>query len=235
MKKSLKRYFITGLLIVVPLSLTIYVFTLVVRLMDSFLLLLPPQYRPEAYLPFTVPGLGLVITVLAIFLIGVVGANFFGRKLVGIGEAILERIPILRAIYKASKQFLETFFAKDGDGFRRVILFEYPRKGLYTLAFVTGKCRGELGKNVPEDALNIFVPTTPNPTSGFYLMVPEKDVTPLSLSVEDAFKVIMTAGMVIPEMPGGVTEEPFPDDVAAEADVEAGAEADGGSKKKEAG
>lgn len=221
MRKNIKRYFMTGLVIVVPMSLTIYVFTLVVRLMDSFLLLLPERLRPEAYLPFTVPGIGLLLTVITIFLIGVVGANFFGRKLLRIGESVLDRIPVLRAIYKASKQFLETFFAKDGDGFRRVVMLEYPRKGLYSLAFVTGKTRGELGLKVLEDTLNIFIPTTPNPTSGFYILVPEKDVIPLKMGVEDAFKVIMTGGMVVPEMPDGVTEAALPVEVDGDVKGEA--------------
>ncbi len=198
MKKSLKSYFITGLLVVVPLYITAYVFILIVGFMDSIVKVLPQSLRPDTYLPFHIPGIGIIFTLLAIFFIGVLATNLLGRKLVEIGERILTRIPVLRAVYKATKQFMETFFAGDHDGFRKVVLVEYPRKGLYSIGFVTGRTRGEVQDKTVNDTINIFVPTTPNPTSGYYIVASEREVIPLDMSVEDAFKLIMTGGMVIP-------------------------------------
>jgi len=200
MKKGLKGYFLTGLLIVVPLYITFYVLRLIVNAMDKVLLYLPEQYRPDAFLPFHIPGIGLAITIVVIFIIGLLAQNFFGRKLVAIGEYFMAKIPVLRAVYKGSKQFVDTFFVQDSDeGFSTVIMLEYPRKGIYGLGFVTGKAKGELQSRTGVTTINVFIPTTPNPTSGFYLIVPEQDVIVLDMTVEDAFKVIMTGGMVVPD------------------------------------
>jgi uncharacterized membrane protein len=206
MRKSIKRYFITGLLLVVPLYISVYVFILIVTFMDSLFDFLPLSLRPETYLetylPFHIPGAGLLagllFTLAGIFVVGLLAANLFGRKLVNIGESILARIPFLSSIYKATKQFMETFFVKEREGFRRVVLLEYPRKGLYSIGFVTGKTKGEIQASTNEETINLFIPTTPNPTSGYYIAIPEKDIIPLSMSVEDAFKVVMTGGMVVP-------------------------------------
>jgi uncharacterized membrane protein len=206
MRKSIKRYFITGLLIVVPLYISVYVFILIVSFMDSLFDFLPAPLRPETYLPFHIPGTGLLITLVGIFVVGVLAANLLGRKLVAIGERILARIPFLSAVYKATKQFMETFFAKEREGFRRVVLLEYPRKGLYSIGFVTGRTKGEIQTRTSEDTINLFIPTTPNPTSGYYIAIPEKDIIPLTMTVEDAFKVVMTGGMVVPHE-GPSTEE----------------------------
>lgn len=198
MRKSIKRYFITGLLVVVPLYISVYVFILIVGFMDSLLDFLPPSFRPETYLPFHVPGMGIVVTLVGIFVVGLLAANLLGRKLVDIGEKILAKIPFLWTVYKGTKQFLETFFARQREGFRRVVLIEYPRRGLYSIGFVTGKTMGEIQTRTEDKMLNLFIPTTPNPTSGYYIAIPEKDIIPLTMTVEDAFKVIMTAGMVVP-------------------------------------
>lgn len=198
MRKSIRRYFITGLLVVVPLYLSVYVFLLIVGFMDSLLDFLPPSFRPETYLPFHVPGMGIVATLVGIFVVGLLAANLLGRKLVDIGEKILAKIPFLWTVYKGTKQFMETFFARQREGFRRVVLIEYPRRGLYSIGFVTGKTMGEIQAKTEDKMLNLFIPTTPNPTSGYYIVIPEKDIIPLSMTVEDAFKIIMTAGMVVP-------------------------------------
>ena len=198
MRKSIRRYFITGLLVVVPLSLSVYVFLLIVGFMDSLLNFLPPSFRPETYLPFHVPGMGIVATLVGIFVVGLLAANLLGRKLVDIGEKILAKIPFLWTVYKGTKQFMETFFARQREGFRRVVLIEYPRRGLYSIGFVTGKTMGEIQAKTEDKMLNLFIPTTPNPTSGYYIVIPEKDIIPLTMTVEDAFKIIMTAGMVVP-------------------------------------
>ncbi len=199
MKSYFKKYFIAGLLVVVPLYISVYVVYLLVNAMDSVFYILPEEIRPHTYMPFHIPGLGILVTVVGIFLVGVVVTNFLGRKLVEVGEGILARIPFMRTIYNVTKQFLTTFFSKDSHGFNRVVLLEYPRKGMYSIGFVTSKTRGEIQQRTEKNTVNVFIPTTPNPTSGFYFAVPEDDVIPLDMSVEDAFKVIMSGGIVVPE------------------------------------
>ena len=208
----LKKYFLTGLLVLIPISLSIYILKIVSTTADRFVGLLPPRYNPGTYLPFHIPGLGFIITLIVIFLVGLVTANFVGRKLVdGIG-LLFSRIPLVRSIYTGAKEIVQTFILDRSSQFRQVVLVEYPRKGTYCIAFVTGSPKGELASKVGGDLLNLFVPTTPNPTSGFYLLVPEKDLTPLDITVEQAFKLVMSAGLVAPEegAPDDVPEEPPP-------------------------
>ena len=202
MRKGIKRYFVTGLLVIVPLYISFYILMLVAGFVDSLIYMLPDPLNPASYLPFKIPGFGIAVTVLVTFLAGVVATNFLGKKLVEVGEAILSWIPIIRTVYKGSKQFMETFFTKEGEGFRRVVLVEFPRKGLYSVGFVTSKARGEIQTKTKEVTINVFIPTTPNPTSGFYVAVPEDQLVSLEMSVEDAFKVIMSGGMVVPERSG---------------------------------
>jgi uncharacterized membrane protein len=194
-----KKYFITGLLVVVPLYITVYVLAFIVRLMDRVFNILPPILRPETYLPFRIPGLGIILTVIAITIVGVLAQNFVGRWLVRIGDKFFKKIPFLGIIYNATKQFMETFFKEGHQGFERVVLFEFPRKGIYSMGFVTGETKGELNSKTDGETISIFLPTTPNPTSGYYIMVPKKDIIELDMHVEDAFKVIMTGGIVVPE------------------------------------
>lgn len=197
-KKGLKGYFITGLLVVVPLYITVYVLTLIVGFMDSAVNVLPRFLRPDTYLPFHFPGQGIVFTLLGILVIGVLTTNLLGQKLLGLTDRLVYRVPIVSIIYKSTKQLMETFFAKDHEGFRRVVLVEFPRKGVYSMGFVTGKAKGELADKAGEDTLSIFMPTTPNPTSGYYIVVRKEDVIPLGMTVEDAFKVLMSGGMIVP-------------------------------------
>jgi len=197
--KELKKYFFTGLLVVVPLYITVYIFAVIVTAMDNVLNFLPWFLNPRNLMPFNLPGMGVFFTIFGVLVVGLITQNFFGKKLVEFGEAMLARIPFLRIIYNASKQFLETFLSWHKDEYSNVVIVQYPRKGLYTLGFVTGNTRGELRERVSAPTKSIFIPTTPNPTSGFYLMVPEADLIPLDMNVEDAFKVIMTGGIVMPD------------------------------------
>ncbi|MDH4226519.1 MAG: DUF502 domain-containing protein [Deltaproteobacteria bacterium] len=197
-RKLIRDYFVTGLLIVIPFYLAVYVLSLIVGAMDSLLNYLPEASRPETYLGFKIPGLGVIFTVVLIFGVGLVAKNFLGNKLVGLSEWIIERMPIMNSIYKGSKQFLETFFSKESTGFQKVVLVEYPRKGMYGMGFVTGKAKGEVQYKTKEDTVNVFIPTTPNPTSGFYFAVPEREIIELDMSVEDAFKLVISGGMVVP-------------------------------------
>ncbi len=195
-RHRIRRYFLTGLLVIVPLGLTYYVVAAIVGTMDRMIAVLPPRFHPNTYLPFPVPGLGVIFTLLIILVTGFLGANLLGRRIVRAYERVLERIPVVRTLYAAVKQLLEQLVAEDSDRFRRVVLVEYPRKGIYSLAFVTGESRGELRDRTGGDTINVFVPTTPNPTSGYYLLVPNEDTIPLELGVEQAFKLVMSAGIV---------------------------------------
>jgi len=180
----------------VPLGITYYVVSAIVRFMDQTLAILPPRFHPDTYLPFRLPGLCVILTILIIQVVGMLGANLFGRSIVGAYEQVLDKIPGVRWLYLAIKQLLEQMISDDSRRFRRVVLVEYPRRGIYSLAFVTGVSRGEVQEKTAERVINVFLPTTPNPTSGFYLLVPEQDTVPLDIPVDDAFKLIMSAGIV---------------------------------------
>ncbi|MBI5971269.1 MAG: DUF502 domain-containing protein, partial [Deltaproteobacteria bacterium] len=202
MTKGIRGCFITGLLVVVPLYITIYVLSLIVGFMDNVLGLLPGLVHPDTYLPFHIPGLGVIFTVGVIFLVGLLTKNIFGRALVVLGERLISKIPLLRMVYNATKQFLETFFSEEHEGFKHVVLVEFPRSGVYSVGFQTGRPKGSLKDKTGGDSVSVFVPTTPNPTTGFYMIVKESEVISIDLSVEDAFKIIMTAGMVMPDKTG---------------------------------
>ena len=194
----LKKYFLTGLLVFIPISLSIYILKIVSTTADRLVGLLPLRYDPSTYLPFHIPGLGFIVTLIVIFLVGLVTANFVGRKLVdGIG-LLFSRIPLVRTVYTGAKEIVQTFILDRPSQFRQVVLVEYPRKGTYCIAFVTGSPSGELASKVGADFVNVFVPTTPNPTSGFYILVSREEIIPLNITVEDAFKLIMSAGMSMP-------------------------------------
>jgi uncharacterized membrane protein len=176
--------------------------------MDRILGVLPSRFHPDTYLPFPIPGLGVIFTLAIIQLVGLLSANLLGRRVVKTYEKILDRIPVVRGVYLAVKQLLEQILSPNSDRFRRAVLVEYPRRGIYSIGFVTGLGAGTLQENTPEKVLNIFVPTTPNPTSGYYLLVPEDQAKPLDLTVEQAFKLIVSAGMV--GMNEGGTDGPPP-------------------------
>ncbi len=192
----MKRYLIAGLLIWVPLIITVLVIRVLVDLMDNSLLLLPPEWRPDALLGMHIPGLGVVLTLLIVFLTGMILANFVGRKLVEAWDSILARIPFVRTIHSAVKQVMETLFSPNGRSFRKVLLIEYPRKGVWTLAFQTGEPEGEIRDKAGCDVVTVFVPTTPNPTSGFVIIVPRSEVIEMDMPVEEGLKIIMSLGVV---------------------------------------
>jgi len=194
----LRRYFVAGLLVWLPLVATYVVLSFSIRLIDRSLLLLPPSLRPENLIGFKIPGLGVILTLLLVMLTGLVVANFFGRRIVGAWESILARIPLVRTVYGAVKQITASLFADASQSFREVVLVEYPRRGLWMLAFVTGDTPKQFQKVVGEDLINIYVPTTPNPTSGFYIMVPPSDIKRLDVPVEVGLKMILSAGVVNP-------------------------------------
>ena len=194
----LRRYLITGLLVWLPIGGTVLVVKLLVDLMDQTLVVLPEAYSPDHLLGFHVPGLGVVLSILVVLITGVIMAHFFGQQLLAAWEAILNRIPLVRSIYSSVKQLSETLLSSGGQSFRKVLLIEYPRKGLWTLAFQTGTEVGEAQLKTGEEVINVYVPTTPNPTSGFFLMVPRRDVVELEMNVDEGLKMIISMGVVVP-------------------------------------
>lgn len=198
-KQKIKTNFMAGLLVVVPIGLTVGVVQTVVGWIDSLLFrALPPDLQPDRLLGFHIPGLGLVAGLLLIFLVGVFAANVMGRFFVSLFERLMYKIPLVKSIYILFKQMTDTTLGRDRKGFRQVVLFEYPRRGIWTIGFVTGITQGEIQRLTENRMVNVFVPTTPNPTSGFYLLLPEDDMVPLQMTVDEAFKLIISGGMVTP-------------------------------------
>ncbi len=198
MMATLRRYLMAGLLVWVPLGVTLLIVAFLVDLMDQTLLLLPMAIQPEHLLGFRIPGLGLVLTAIVVLLTGMVVTNLFGMQLFTIGERLLQRIPLVRSIYASVKQVTESMFSS-GKSFRKVVLVEYPRKGMWSLAFQTGTGAEEVRDKTGRDVTNVFIPTTPNPTSGFFLMVPREDVIELDMSVDEGLKLLLSVGVVVPE------------------------------------
>ncbi|MFO1119240.1 MAG: DUF502 domain-containing protein [Rhodospirillales bacterium] len=198
----LRAYFFAGVLVTAPIGITVYLAWLLVSFVDARVTpLIPATINPATYLPFAIPGLGLVIVVIALTLIGASTAGYFGRLITGFLDAALARMPVLRGIYGALKQLVETILAQKSGAFREAVLVEYPRRGLWTIAFVTGVTSGEVHQRLAGNLVNIFVPTTPNPTSGFLLFVPRTDLVPLGMSVENALKMVVSGGIVTPPVP----------------------------------
>jgi uncharacterized membrane protein len=195
---TLRRYLIAGLLVWLPLGVTLLVIRLLVGFMDKTLMVIPAAYHPDTLLGFHVPGLGLVLAVAIVLVTGVIVANLFGRRLVALWESVLARIPLVRTIYHSVKQVAETLLSANGKSFRKVLLIEYPRRGIWTLAFQTGNPVGEIQDRTGAEVINVFVPTTPNPTSGFFILVPRDDIIELSMSVDDGLKMIVSMGVIVP-------------------------------------
>lgn len=198
-----RSWFFTGLLVTAPIMLTIYITWLFIDIIDRQVVSLIPA-RLHNYITVNapvvgeIPGIGLLVGVVTITLIGAIAAGFMGRWLIRIGENILNRMPVVRSIYGASKQILETVLSTQSDAFREVVLVEYPRKGLWVIGFVTGATKGEVSQAIPRDTTNVFIPTTPNPTSGFLLFCPAEELVYLDMGVEDAVKLVVSGGIVVP-------------------------------------
>ena len=195
----MKKYFITGLLVLVPLFITIWVLTTLIHTMDQSLLLLPASWRPISLVGFEVPGIGALLTLGIIFVTGLVATNIFGQQLIVLWESLLSRVPFVKSIYSSVKQVSDTLFSDSGNAFRKAVLVQYPRQGSWTIAFVTGVPGGDVVNHLHGDYISIYVPTTPNPTSGFFLMMPKADVIELEMSVDEALKYIISMGTVVPK------------------------------------
>lgn len=201
MMARLRRYFLTGVVVTAPILITIYIVWATITWIDGLVTpLIPRQYLPDAYLPFHLPGVGLVVVLVGLTVVGWLAAGFLGRRLVRFGEAIVDRMPVVRGLYSALKQVFVTLFTQSSNSFRQVVLIEFPRRGAWSLGFVTGETSGEVARRTAggEPMVNVFVPTTPNPTSGFLMFVPKSDLIYLDMSVEDGLKKLVSIGLVVP-------------------------------------
>ncbi|MGI9481643.1 MAG: DUF502 domain-containing protein [Hyphomicrobiales bacterium] len=204
-----RTYFLTGLVVAAPIGITIYLTWWFVSLFDQWIKpYVPAAYNPDNYLPFSVPGVGLILALIGITIVGALTANLFGRTIISSWESLLNRMPVVRNVYAALKQIFETVLSQRSSTFSEVCLIEYPRKGLYAIAFVSRDTIGEIPhKAKAGDLASVFLPTTPNPTSGFLLFVPARDMIRLDMSVEEAAKLVISAGLVVPEFDEDVTPE----------------------------
>ncbi len=215
--KRLRRYLVAGILVWAPLAVTWFLLKIGVGLMDKTLAIIPARYQPDELLGIHIPGLGVILTIIVLLVTGVLAANFVGRAFVGGWESLMDRIPFVRAIYSAAKNFAEMVFSDSSQSFKKVLLIQYPRKGLFSLAFQTSSQLGEVQGRTGEEVVCCFLPTTPNPTSGFIIIVPRKDIIELDMEVDEALKMIISLGVVVPPWNNKKTAElPFevPDDPA---------------------
>jgi uncharacterized membrane protein len=196
-----KKYLITGLLIWIPLVITIWVLKIIVDMLDQSLLLLPEQWRPDFWLPLHIPGLGAILTVAIVLATGIFATNFFGAQLVELWHHILQRIPVVNSIYSSVKQISDTLFSSSGQAFRKALLVQWPHEGMWTIAFMTGTPGVDVARHLPADCVSVYVPTTPNPTGGYFVIVPRAKVIELDMSVDQALKYIISMGVVPPIPP----------------------------------
>lgn len=199
--QRLRRYLVAGLLVWLPIFVTVFVIKFLMGLMDETLLLLPPSWRPDAVFGFHIPGLGMLLAFAVLLITGLAVTNLVGRKLVGWWEELMQRIPVVRSIYSGAKTFTETVFSGTGQAFKRVLLVQYPRQGVWTLGFQSGEEIAEAAYRSGQRLVCVFVPTTPNPTSGFIVLVPRDEVIPLDMTIDDAMRLVFTLGVVSPQWP----------------------------------
>ena len=208
----LRGYFLAGILVTAPISITLYLTWIFLIYVDSKVTpLIPAAYNPNTYLPFSLPGLGLIIAITFFILVGWFAKNILGRLIIRIWEYFVDRLPVIRTIYAALKQIFETVMTSQSQAFREVVMFEYPRKGIWALGFVTGQTKGEVQRLTEDEVVNVFLPTTPNPTSGFLLFIPRKDLAVMQMSVEEGIKMIVSGGIITP------SDKPVLDQIAANA------------------
>ncbi|MFQ5955071.1 MAG: DUF502 domain-containing protein [Kiloniellales bacterium] len=197
--RRLRNYFFAGLLVTGPAGITVWLAWKVVEAIDERVVpLIPAPYNPETYLPFSIPGIGVVVTIVFLILVGALAAGFVGRVVVGFGERLLHRMPVIRNVYGALQQIFETVMSQKSTAFRQVVLFEYPRRGSWAIGFITGRTEGEIQHITEDDVLNVFLPTTPNPTSGYLLFIPRQELVVLDMTVEEGIKMVVSGGIVTP-------------------------------------
>lgn len=194
---KIRSYLLTGILVTAPVVITFWIVISLVNLFDRLVTpIIPKLYNPNTYLPLEIPGIGLIVLITFLIMVGFLTANFFGRWLVKKGEYLLQNLPFIKFFYKTTKQILETVLNSKSNAFRKAVLIEYPRRGLWVIGFSTGEIKGEIKNKIKKKMINVFVPTTPNPTSGFLLIVPENDIKYLDIGVEEAIKIVVSAGII---------------------------------------
>ena len=206
---AIRRYLLAGLVVWLPILATFGILHFLVELLDKTLSLLPLSYQPEQLFGVRIPGFGVLVSLVLLFFTGIIATNFFGQRLVIWSEAVLDKIPLVRSIYNTSKQVIQAVFATNSQAFRKVLLVEYPRKGLWSIAFQTGVANSIVSDHIGADMLSIFIPTTPNPTSGFLMMVAKSEVLELTMTVDEALKFIISLGMMQPIDPTMAVTKPL--------------------------
>lgn len=200
--RTIRRIFLAGLIVLLPALITIYILGVTFNIIDSLL-----RGLLEFYLGYSIPGIGFIATILLIFLVGLLATNVFGKRILQAAEMLFVRLPVVKPVYSAARQIIDTFSAQRKNIFQSVAMIEYPRKGLYAIGFITGTAIGEVQHKTSQNVVTLFLPTTPNPTSGFLLLVPESDIIPLEMSVEEALKLIISGGVVSPDWKNGTKHE----------------------------
>ncbi len=195
-----RTYFFTGIAVTAPIGISIYISIIFINFIDRNVKnLVPERYNPDTYLPFNIPGTGLIIAIFSLVLIGFFTASLFGKFFVGLGEKFINKLPVFRSIYNALKQVFQTVLGASSKAFREVVLIQYPRRGIWAVAFITAETSGEVRSKLKSKFVNVFLPTTPNPTSGFLLVVPEKDLIKLNMNIEQGMKLVISGGIITPE------------------------------------
>ena len=205
--KKLRTIIVAGLLVWIPLGLTIFVIKLLIDLLGQTYLLIPPALRPENLIGTEIPGIGVIVAIIVVLLTGLITANYFGKSIVKAWDSFLDRIPLIRSIYSPLKKFSELVLSDQTQSFSKVLLIEYPRKGIYSLCFQTSKELGEVQNQAGEEMVCVYIPTTPNPTSGYIVLVPQNEVKELKMGVEDALKMIISLGVVVPDPDAVIDKE----------------------------
>ena len=202
--KAIRSYLLAGLVVWLPILMTFLILRFIVDLLDKTMALLPHAYQPEQLIGIHLPGLGVLLSLMLLLITGIIATNFLGQRLVSWSEAVLDKIPLVRSIYNGAKQMIQAIFATNSHAFRKVLLIEYPRKGLWSLAFQTGIADSQISQYTGTEMLSVFIPTTPNPTSGFLIMVPKTDVIEMSMTIDEALKLVISLGVMQP-LPRAVT------------------------------
>ncbi|MEO7399435.1 MAG: DUF502 domain-containing protein [Polaromonas sp.] len=205
---SVRRWLLAGLLVLVPLAITLAVLNWIVGTLDQTLLILPAAWHPDKLLGFHIPGFGVLLTLAIVLLMGAIASNFLGRKLGYWGNLLLHRIPIVRSIYSSVKQVSDTLFSENGNAFRQALLVQWPREGVWTIGFLTGVPGGDVVNHLPGDYLSVYVPTTPNPTGGYFVMLRKTECVELKMSVDEALTYVISMGVVVPPRPAAPSLNP---------------------------
>jgi uncharacterized membrane protein len=201
---ALRKWLLAGLLVVVPVAITLAVLNWIISTLDQTLLILPEAWRPDKVIGFHIPGFGVLLTLAILLIVGAVASNFIGKRLVVLGDAIVSRIPVVRSIYSSVKQVSDTLFSESGNAFRTAVLIEWPRPGVWTIGFVTGAPGGDVTNHLLGEYVSVYVPTTPNPTGGYFVMLRKSDCIELKMSVDDALKYVVSMGVVVPAGPAAL-------------------------------